>query len=99
MARRGQAERSSPLEILAIFLKLGLTCFGGPVAHLGYYRAEFVERRKWLDEAGFADLLALSQFLPGAASSKFGMAVGLLRAGMTGRRSPPGSDSPCLRRC
>ncbi|MGO9786111.1 MAG: chromate efflux transporter, partial [Stellaceae bacterium] len=84
MARRGQAERSSPFEILAIFLKLGLTCFGGPVAHLGYYRAEFVERRKWLDEAGFADLLALSQFLPGAASSKFGMAVGLLRAGMIG---------------
>ncbi len=59
MARRRLAERSSPLEILAIFLKLGLTCFGGPVAHLGYYRAEFVDRRKWLDEAGFADLLAL----------------------------------------
>lgn len=84
MARPGQAERSSPWEILAIFLKLGLTCFGGPVAHLGYYRAEFVERRQWLDEAGFADLLALSQFLPGAASSKFGMAVGLLRAGLPG---------------
>jgi len=84
MARPGRTERSSPWEILAVFLKLGLTCFGGPVAHLGYYRAEFVERRQWLDEAGFADLLALSQFLPGAASSKFGIAVGLLRAGMLG---------------
>ena len=84
MARSRLAARSPPLEILAVFLKLGLTCFGGPVAHLGYFRAEFVAKRKWLDEAGFADLLALSQFLPGAASSKFGIAVGLLRAGLLG---------------
>ena len=84
MARRGPAERSSPLEILAIFLKLGLTSFGGPVAHLGYYRAEFVERRKWLDAAGYADLVALCQFLPGPSSSEFGIAVGLIRAGLPG---------------
>lgn len=76
--------RSSPLEILGIFLRLGLTSFGGPVAHLGYYRSEFIERRGWLDEAGFADLLALSQFLPGPSSSEFGFAVGLLRAGLPG---------------
>ncbi|HXP12564.1 MAG TPA: chromate efflux transporter, partial [Stellaceae bacterium] len=84
MARRGRAERTSPWEILAIFLKLGLTSFGGPVAHLGYFRAEFVERRKWLDAAGYADLVALCQFLPGPSSSEFGIAVGLLRAGLLG---------------
>jgi chromate transporter len=84
MARRGRAGRSSPLEILAIFLKLGLTSFGGPVAHLGYYRAEFVERRKWLDAAGYADLVALCQFLPGPGSTEFCIAVGLLRAGVIG---------------
>jgi len=78
------AARSSALEIFLVFLKLGLTCFGGPVAHLGYYRAEFVARRKWLDAAGFADLLALSQFLPGPSSSEFGIGVGLLRAGLPG---------------
>ncbi len=76
--------RSSPLEILSVFLRLGLTCFGGPVAHIGYFRAEFIAKRKWLDEAGFADLLALAQFLPGPASSEFGFAVGLLRAGLPG---------------
>jgi chromate transporter len=76
--------RSSALEILGIFLRLGLTCFGGPVAHIGYFRAEFVAKRKWLDEAGFADLLALAQFLPGPASSEFGFAVGLLRGGLLG---------------
>ena len=84
MARRGPAEHSSPLEIFGIFLKLGLTSFGGPVAHLGYYRAEFVERRKWLDAAGYADLVALCQFLPGPSSSEFGIAVGLIRAGLPG---------------
>jgi len=76
--------RSSPLEILGVFLRLGLTCFGGPAAHIGYFRAEFIAKRKWLDEAGFADLLALAQFLPGPASSEFGLAVGLLRAGLPG---------------
>jgi len=63
---------------------LGLTSFGGPVAHLGYYRAEFVDKRKWLDAAGYADLVALCQFLPGPSSSEFGIAVGLLRAGVIG---------------
>ncbi|MCD4487442.1 chromate transporter, partial [Chromobacterium vaccinii] len=64
-------------RILMVFLKLGLTSFGGPVAHLGYFRAEFVERRRWLPERDYADLLALCQFLPGPASSQVGMALGL----------------------
>lgn len=76
--------QSSALEILGVFLRLGLTCFGGPVAHIGYFRGEFIAKRKWLDEAGFADLLALAQFLPGPASSEFGFAVGLLRGGLPG---------------
>ncbi len=58
------------LEVLRVFLKLGLTSFGGPVAHIGYFRAEFVERRRWLDERSYADLVALCQFLPGPASSQ-----------------------------
>jgi chromate transporter len=74
----------SPSEVFAAFLKLGLTSFGGPVAHLGYFRIEFVERRRWLDEAAYADLVALCQFLPGPASSQVGMAIGLLRAGYSG---------------
>ena len=65
-------------------LRLGLTSFGGPIAHLGYFRDEYVERRKWLDEATYADLVALCQFLPGPASSQVGMAIGLLRAGLPG---------------
>src|SRR5579871_1031166 len=72
------------LEVLRIFTRLGLTSFGGPVAHLGYFRAEFVARRRWFDEAVYADLIALSQFLPGPASSQVGMAIGLLRAGPIG---------------
>jgi chromate transporter len=71
-------------EVFAAFLKLGLTSFGGPVAHLGYFRHEFVERRKWLDERTYADLVALCQFLPGPASSQVGMAIGLSRAGYLG---------------
>jgi chromate transporter len=71
-------------EVFAAFLKLGLTSFGGPVAHLGYFREEFVERRKWLDERAYADLVALCQFLPGPASSQVGMAIGLSRAGLPG---------------
>ncbi len=59
-------------EVLAVFLKLGLTSFGGPVAHLGYFREELVKRRRWIDEAGYADLIALCQFLPGPASSQVG---------------------------
>jgi chromate transporter len=72
------------LEVFLAFLVQGLTAFGGPVAHLGYFRREFVERRAWLSEAAFADLLALSQFLPGPASSQLGMAIGLRRAGYLG---------------
>src|SRR5262245_27696693 len=72
------------LEVLAVFLRLGLTSFGGPVAHLGYFRYEFVQRRRWLDERGYADLVAHCQFLPGPASSQVGIAVGLLRAGTLG---------------
>jgi chromate transporter len=72
------------LEVLAVFLRLGLTSFGGPVAHLGYFREEFVQRRRWLDDRGYADLVALCQFLPGPASSQVGIAVGLLRAGYVG---------------
>jgi chromate transporter len=79
-SRRG----SHSAEVFAAFLKLGLTSFGGPVAHLGYFRQEFVERRKWLDERAYADLVALCQFLPGPASSQVGMAIGLSRAGMPG---------------
>ena len=76
------ASRSA--EVLAAFFRLGCTSFGGPVAHIGYFRAEFVQRRQWLAEAEFADLLALCQFLPGPASSQLGMAIGLLRAGPLG---------------
>ena len=72
------------MEVLAVFLKLGLTSFGGPVAHIGYFRREFVERRRWLDDATFTDLVGLCQFLPGPASSKVGFSVGLLRAGWRG---------------
>lgn len=71
-------------EVLLVALRLGLTSFGGPVAHLGYFRAEYVGRRRWLDEATFADLVALSQFLPGPASSKLGISIGVLRAGPLG---------------
>jgi chromate transporter len=67
-----------------VFLKLGLTSFGGPIAHLGYFRREFVERRRWLDEEHFAQLLALCQFLPGPAGSQLGFSIGLLRAGWLG---------------
>lgn len=66
-------------EVFAAFLKLGLTSFGGPIAHLGYFRNEFVDRRKWLDESAYADLVALCQFLPGPASSQVGFSLGILR--------------------
>src|SRR3954465_15690986 len=74
----------SALEVLVIATRLGLTSFGGPVAHLGYFREEYVNRRKWVDEATYADLVALSQFLPGPASSKVGIALGIMRAGLLG---------------
>ncbi len=70
--------------IFATFLRLGLTSFGGPIAHVGYFREEFVVRRAWLSEAGFAQLLAIAQALPGPASSQLGFAVGLLRGGWIG---------------
>jgi chromate transporter len=79
-----QNERQSLLAIFFIFLRLGLTSFGGPVAHLGYFRHEFVEKRKWLDEHAYADLVALCQFLPGPASSQVGISLGLARAGIPG---------------
>ena len=72
------------LAIFLIFLKLGATSFGGPIAHLGYFRAEFVARRTWLDERAFADLAALCQFLPGPASSQVGIALGLLKGELPG---------------
>lgn len=71
-------------EIFWVFLKLGLTSFGGPIAHLGYFREEFVRRRQWLDDARFAQLLAVCQFLPGPASSQLGFAIGLFRGGWSG---------------
>lgn len=78
------APRSPAWTVFAVFLRLGLTSFGGPVAHLGYFRDEFVTRRKWLDDKSYADLVALCQFLPGPASSQVGIAVGLIRAGYLG---------------
>ncbi|MDP4096324.1 chromate efflux transporter [Paenibacillus sp. P96] len=72
------------LEILGISTKLGLTSFGGPIAHLGYFHNEYVRRRKWLDEQSYADLVALCQFLPGPASSQVGIGIGLLRGGWIG---------------
>ena len=76
--------RASSLQVLRAFLKLGLTSFGGPVAHIGYFRQEFVVRRRWLDDAAFADLMGLCQFLPGPASSQLGFSIGLMRAGFLG---------------
>jgi len=75
---------AAALEVLGVATRLGLTSFGGPVAHLGYFRREYVVRRRWLDEQTYADVVALCQFLPGPASSQVGIAVGILRAGLTG---------------
>ncbi len=71
-------------EVFLAFLRLGVTAFGGPVAHLGYFRTEFVERRRWLDDPAYAEVVGLCQMLPGPASSQVGMALGLLRAGWPG---------------
>jgi chromate transporter len=76
--------RRSLLEVLRVSTRLGLTSFGGPIAHLGYFREEYVVRRRWIDEASYADLVALCQFLPGPASSQVGMAIGIMRAGLLG---------------
>jgi chromate transporter len=74
----------SPPEVLMAFLKLGITSFGGPIAHIGYFRGEFVVRRRWLDEAAYADVVGLCQFLPGPASSQVVFTLGLMRAGYRG---------------
>jgi chromate transporter len=75
---------SRVLDVFNTFLKLGLTSFGGPIAHLGYFRNELVIRRRWIDEARYADIVALCQFLPGPASSQVGFCLGLLRGGPLG---------------
>jgi chromate transporter len=77
-------QTGSPLEVFLVFLKLGVTSFGGPIAHIGYFREEFVVRRRWLDEHAYADLVGLCQFLPGPASSQVGFSIGLMRAGYGG---------------
>jgi len=82
-ARTGPAT-GTPAEVFLAFLKLGLTSFGGPIAHLGYFRDELVTRRRWLDDNAYADLVALCQFLPGPASSQVGFALGMMRAGWLG---------------
>lgn len=78
------AKAVSALDVFLAFLRQGLTAFGGPVAHLGYFRREFVERRGWISESAYADLIALAHFLPGPASSQVGMAIGLRQAGVPG---------------
>ena len=83
MTDTAQPDRS-PWAVFLIFLRLGLTSFGGPIAHLGYFREEFVMRRQWLTDRSYADLVALCQFLPGPASSQVGIAIGLYRSGYAG---------------
>jgi chromate transporter len=83
-ADTGRSETASLAELARAFAKLGCLSFGGPIAHVGYLRAEFVERRQWLDEAHFADLVALCQFLPGPASSQLVFAIGMHRRGLAG---------------
>jgi len=83
-AAAGTSSRGSVAEVFRVFLGLGLTSFGGPVAHLGYFREAFVVRHKWISDRAYADLVALCQFLPGPASSQVGMAIGLMRAGYLG---------------
>ncbi|MBA2275234.1 MAG: chromate efflux transporter [Chloroflexi bacterium] len=86
-AARAPAASDAPgsvAEVFAAALRLGLTSFGGPIAHIGYFRRQYVERRRWLDEQGFADLVALCQFLPGPASSQLGIAIGTRRTGIAG---------------
>src|SRR5271165_2338852 len=86
MAERGTVARSraSVWSIFLSFLRLGCTSFGGPIAHLGYFRDEFVVRRKWLEEGTFADIVGLCQFLPGPASSQVGFTIALLEGGLLG---------------
>ncbi len=79
-----EERRARALEVLLAFSKLGVSSFGGPIAHIGYFREEFVVRRRWLDEHAYADLVGLCQFLPGPASSQVGFSLGLMRAGYLG---------------
>src|SRR5712691_10894281 len=79
-----QPHPGSALEVLGVSTRLGVTSFGGPIAHLGYFHAEYVTRRHWLYDQTYADLVALCQFLPGPASSQVGIAVGIFRAGLLG---------------
>ena len=81
---KDRVEAGTALEVLLAFLKLGVSSFGGPIAHIGYFRQEFIVRRRWLDEPAYADLVALCQFLPGPASSQVGFSLGLMRAGYLG---------------
>jgi chromate transporter len=83
-AGRGSAETASLGEVFFAALRLGLTSFGGPVAHLGYFRTEYVDRRRWLDDEAYAEIVAISQFLPGPASSQVGFAVGMTQRGLSG---------------
>jgi chromate transporter len=78
------ANEGSFLEVLWVSTRLGLTSFGGPIAHLGYFHEEYVKRRKWIDEQSYADLVALCQFLPGPASSQVSIAIGIARARLLG---------------
>jgi chromate transporter len=89
VARQDRQEASeripaSPTEVFGAVVRLGLTSFGGPVAHLGYFREEFVQRRRWVSEEQYAQLLTMAQLLPGPASSQLGFALGMLRAGWRG---------------
>jgi chromate transporter len=84
LAKPEDRQNHSPVEVLRTFLKLGLISFGGPIAHIGYFRDEFVARRRWLDDKTYTDLVALCQFLPGPASSQIGFSIGLMRAGYLG---------------
>jgi chromate transporter len=84
MRRYSDSPPRSPLEVLTVFFRLGLTSFGGPIAHLGYFRQEFVVRRRWLDDETYTDIVALCQFLPGPASTQTGFSIGLMRAGFMG---------------
>lgn len=83
-ARHAGQTRGSAMEVFRVFLALGLTSFGGPIAHIGYFHTTFVQRRAWLNDTQFAQLLAICQFLPGPASSQMGFAIGLFRAGWKG---------------
>jgi chromate transporter len=83
-SRQEDSVRGNPLEVFLVFLRLGLTAFGGPIAHLGYFQREIIERRKWISQSAYGDLVALCQFLPGPASSQVAFALGYLRAGIGG---------------